>query len=412
MQPTLAGIGGAGESTAEFSNPGEAPVLMAGSGDDPQPQATLTFEQMVEALREQGRKETEAALLSGAGSEVCCAAPPHPALMSQGEEGISERESSPRPSLDPLPDQEYPAFSRLAITVRRVGRRILYAADCVLGWLLLPVFHPKIRLVTAAVLVLALLFDDGSREDSTTRSAVGKVSRPVRERAAFRYQENFEGDFNNWSNPSALAAAAPGTVRVRGLALHNKTTGLRNYEMNLSARIEKRSIGWVVRAAQSENYYAFKLSPSKGPAGSSGSGSRGFDLVHYPVVGGRTPAPSLWESAQVKIPAVKNEFLNISVRVYEEQMMTVVNGFGVDTWRHAQFKTGGVGLLAEKGESFLVKSLSVSGNEDFLGLFLREAEETIRTVGKNWTSLTASAMPVPAIYIGPRQPGFAYSSGL
>jgi hypothetical protein len=79
--------------------------------------------------------------------------------------------------------------------------------------------------------------------------------------------------------------------------------------------------------------------------------------------------------------------------VTPEQILTIVNEFGVDAWKLKKGEgTAGAGLLAEDGEAFLVRSLTVSGNEDFLGLFLWGAEETLRSVWRNLSSLTATVL--------------------
>src|SRR5262249_35469008 len=150
------------------------------------------------------------------------------------------------------------------------------------------------------------------------------------------------------------SAAKSGAVLVRGLALHGPTMGLRNYEMNFSARVERKSIGWVVGASSPRDYYLFKLVER----GRSREGGR-FDLVRWTVVSG---VPSARATAPVLVGGPRSDFLDISVRVTEDQVLTLVNGFGADVLKHPQGRTGGVGFLAENGEAFLVKSLTISGN--------------------------------------------------
>ncbi|HLF80409.1 MAG TPA: hypothetical protein VI410_01470, partial [Anaerolineales bacterium] len=165
----------------------------------------------------------------------------------------------------------------------------------------------------------------------------------------------------------------------------SKTMALRNYEMKFSARVQKKAMGWVVRAAGRDNYYVFKLADrGRAPNG------RRFELVRYPVLDGRSPSPKELQTVPLVIRAADNSFLDISVRVTEDQILTTINGFGVDAWKHPKLKTGGVGFLAENGESFLVRSLTISGNEDPLGLILYGAEQTLRSVRHNLMSLAAS----------------------
>ncbi len=213
---------------------------------------------------------------------------------------------------------------------------------------------------------------------STATSVFAAAVRPIQEREAFTWQESFEDGLTRWMFPSALASAEAGIVRVRGLTLLKQTMSLKNYGVDFSARSEKKSIGWVVSAADPGNYSVFKLVER----GRTAKGIR-YDLVRYAVVGGASPEPSERETVPVIVVSPVDGFLDISVRVTEEQILTLVNGFGVDTWKRSKVKPGGIGFLAENGESFLVKSLTVTGNEDSLGLFLWGAEQTFRSI-RSW----------------------------
>ncbi len=160
---------------------------------------------------------------------------------------------------------------------------------------------------------------------------------------------------------------------MRGLTLLSKTNALQSYVVDFAARVDQRSIGWVVRSASSGDYTVFKLTPRhRTPQGLK------FDLVQYPVVGGRPPAPAERKTVQLVVPAPEEGVLNISVRVTAEQILILVNGFGVDAWKRPANSSAGLGFLAENGDSFLIKSLTISGNDDFLGLLLSGAGQTLR----------------------------------
>jgi hypothetical protein len=181
------------------------------------------------------------------------------------------------------------------------------------------------------------------------------LSGPLHHRAAFTWEERFDDGLSHWVNASALEPDRSGAVLVHGMALHGRTMTLRNYEMQFSARVQKRAIGWVVRGAGPNQFYAFKLTDrGHAPRG------RKFELTR----------PS-GEVVALVVPVTAEDFLDITVRVSEDQILTTINGYGADAWKQPKLRAGGAGLLAEKGESFLVRSLTISGNEDFLGLLLR-----------------------------------------
>ncbi|MBI3696877.1 MAG: hypothetical protein HY238_18840 [Acidobacteria bacterium] len=255
---------------------------------------------------------------------------------------------------EPVPTPEpaeavmsYPASS----TRHRLVRWTVRFADAVLYWLLQPFVNRRLRLAVLAVLVVLVLWST----HPNVEPAIAAVSRPLRERAAFTWQESFQR-----------------ALRVSDLTLLDKTVAVQNYVVDFEARVEKKSIGWVVRSAGANDYTVFKLTER----GRTVQGVK-FDLVHYPVVGGRAPAPAQRETVHLVVQAPEDRFLNISVRVTEEQILTVVNGFGIDTWKRPANLSGGLGLLAENGESFLVKSLTITGNDDFLGLLLSGAGQAL-----------------------------------
>lgn len=251
---------------------------------------------------------------------------------------------------------------------------VLRTADAALRLALLPFVHLKLRWVTAAVFLAVVLGNTGPAREALG-SALAAIGRPLHDRAAFTWQESFQDASRPWVPGSALDPAQNGAVRVRGLVLQTKTQGLKTYGLDFSARADKKSIGWVIRAADPSNYFVFKLiERGRSPRGLK------FDLVRYAVVHGEAPSPAQRESVPVIVIGGTDDFLDISARVTEDQIVTLVNGFGVDTWKNPEVRNGAIGLLAEDGESFLVRSMTISGNEDFLGLFLWGAEQTFKSV--------------------------------
>jgi len=71
-----------------------------------------------------------------------------------------------------------------------------------------------------------------------------------------------------------------GYVRTGQLALYRPSAALSDYRLEFFGQIESKSIGWVVRARDMQNYYAMKFMWWN-PAAPH------HRHVHYPVVGGR-----------------------------------------------------------------------------------------------------------------------------
>ena len=295
-------------------------------------------------------------------------------------------EEQPWPRLPPLQPHPSPG---LAIyrphPVQSLLRSVLRLIDFVTNLLAAPFRPPVVRwALAAAAAVAAVIAYEPAR--TAAGSAAAWAGRPFHERAAFSFQEALGAGLTEWTDPRAVTAADSGVVRVHGVAWNKRSVGLKDYEMSFSARIDRKAIGWAVRSVKPRGHYTFKLvERGRGER----QGARRFELLRSFEEDGRPARPERG-GIPLDLYLPDTAFLDISVRVTEEQILTIVNGFGVDTWKLKQHTTGGAGLVAEDGEAFLLKSLKLSGNEDFLGLFLWGAEETFRSVWRNLSSFGAA----------------------
>ena len=99
---------------------------------------------------------------------------------------------------------------------------------------------------------------------------------------------------------------------------------------------------------------------------------------------------------QIPVPSrltQPDDFNRISVRVRDQQITTLINGYGVDFFRDSQLPRGGVGFLTEKGEDVLISRVTVSGNEDTWGLILYGTLETVRSIRETISPRLAFALP-------------------
>ena len=229
--------------------------------------------------------------------------------------------------------------------------------------------------------------------------AVHTLTGPIRERAAFFIVDDFDAtSADTWLSAGSLDFSAAGLGRVDGLALRQDTLGLENYRYDFDAKIEKDAVGWVVRAPDLENYYAFKLVETRRQA------SLSYVMLRYVVLNGERVA----DEAGVEIPVPghlprPDDFNRVSVRVRDNQITTLINGWGVDFWKDSRLERGGVGFLSEEGESALISRATVSGNEDTWGLILYGTIETMRSIRDTVSARVAMALsPVPLHLIDER----------
>jgi hypothetical protein len=223
-------------------------------------------------------------------------------------------------------------------------------------------------------------------------SIASNLSRPIKERSAFFIVDNFSNGVGDWINNRSLSITDAGYVAVKpGLSLHSGTMNLESYRLDFEAKIQSEAVGWVVRAADTNNYYAFKLVEK-------GRKAHSFDLLRYTVVEGAKDA--VQGVASIAVPenlTAAADFNRISVRVRDNQITTLINGWGVDFWQDNRFERGGVGLLADKGEAALIRKMSIAGNEDTWGLILYGTLETIKSVQNTFSAPVALRMqPGPA----------------
>jgi hypothetical protein len=201
-----------------------------------------------------------------------------------------------------------------------------------------------------------------------------QLSTPMKERAAFFIVDDFSNGLDKWDGANSLHVDPAGWATVtRGLSILSSTTDLQDYRLDFETRVQSGAMGWTVRTTDGSNYYRFKLNME------GSADSPRFSLVRQAVVDGVREAFSL----PIEIPAhlaKADDFNGVSVRLVGDQITTLVNGFGIDHWKDERLTRGGIGLMADAGESALVRRITVSGNDDAWGLLLYGAVESIRSV--------------------------------
>jgi hypothetical protein len=199
--------------------------------------------------------------------------------------------------------------------------------------------------------------------DSNPKGAAGgfgqTLNRLFSSKAAMR--EDFRSGFGNWEGFKSLTtewSSDSGHVRPTSLRLWKPSTSLSNYEMEFLGQIDRKSIDWAFRASDLHNYYATKLIITKpGPLPNAG-------LVRFIVLDGRER-----ERVELPLPLTLERGVDyrVKVSVRGSRFLTSVNGQLVSSWTDNRLSRGGVGFFSEDGESALVKWVSLSERDSFLG---------------------------------------------
>ena len=196
----------------------------------------------------------------------------------------------------------------------------------------------------------------------------------IEARAAFQLVDDFKSGIAAEWYPRGLVQDESGLARVEGLAIHRDTMDLNGYRWDFDAKITSRVLGWVVRASDTQNYYAYKLVQRRQARLPSG-----YQLVRYPVVNGQAETSKAVE-LDLEIEWEEHDFNRISVRAGAGEIKTFINGWSVDHWIVPDLQPGGIGFLANEDEASLIRYVAVDSNSDFWGLTLYGALETMKAL--------------------------------
>jgi tetratricopeptide (TPR) repeat protein len=216
----------------------------------------------------------------------------------------------------------------------------------------------------------ALLLAGVLRPQIAPKGAGGSASWrqiPVRQWITAHATRDFADDFrtglNQWKSvqaklPKGWSYNADGFMHPGQLALFRPSLGLTDYRFEFLAQIENKSVDWVVRAHDAENYYALKftvLQPGPRPL---------LGMVRYAVIGGAKSSRVL---TPLRMMIHANTPYRVTVDVKGDRYRTYIEGQEADFWTEDRLKTGGVGFFSESGERARVYWVKVESHGDLLG---------------------------------------------
>ena len=216
--------------------------------------------------------------------------------------------------------------------------------------------------VLAPLGVMALVVAIRVDLPGSARGARDAVISHISQRAAVDISDDFRSGLSQWTGAPGWANTwsydGTGFARPGRLALLAGSLPLADYRLEFLGQIEKKAISWVFRASDAHNYYAMKLvETNRGPAAA-------FFIVRYAVIEGR-------ERLRIQLPLPVLSAAKTMFRVRQEirgaQFTTYLDGRVVDTWSDSSLARGGVGFLADPGESAYIRWVDVAYQDDPLG---------------------------------------------
>ena len=188
------------------------------------------------------------------------------------------------------------------------------------------------------------------------------ITARLEQRAAIELQEDFREGLRRWMGRPGWAESwkrqPAGFVEVSQLALWRPTRKLSDYQLEFLGQLSGRTLGWVFRAGDLENYYSMRLAVLKpGPLPA-------VALVRSVVVAGREQ-----EKVQVPLRVRIQQGAPIRVRllVRGDGFTTWIGDQLADYWRDDRFRQGAIGFYAEAGDRAQLFWVKVTHQNDFLG---------------------------------------------
>ena len=141
---------------------------------------------------------------------------------------------------------------------------------------------------------------------------------------------------------------AMGSALGRQLSLYRPSIGMSDYRLEFTGRIDRKSLGWVFRAADTRNYYVGKVHVSK-PSGR-------LAVTRFAVVRGVEGPPT-----RITLPLLPGTgALKVRLDAKRSRFTIYVQNEVVDDWQDDRLTTGGVGFLNERAERGQVESVQIS----------------------------------------------------
>ena len=194
------------------------------------------------------------------------------------------------------------------------------------------------------------------------RRTSASVRRNIVSRAAVNLQDDFRSGLAQWEGRGNWGKGweydPAGFVLTGPLALFRPSLELGDYRFEFLGQIDKKSLNWVFRAADHNNYYAMKIVLLRSAP------SPKAVIQRYAVIDGIQD-----RVVQMAFPMTgrNDTFLRVRVDVRGQDFTTSVQDQVVDFWSDDRLDRGGVGFFSEKGERARLRWVEVSHQYDALG---------------------------------------------
>ena len=185
----------------------------------------------------------------------------------------------------------------------------------------------------------------------------------VRARASVDLAEDFGDDLGErWAGSDGLpqdwVTNAAGFTRPGQLALYIKSLPLADYHMEFLGLIERKSLNFVYRAMDFNNYYCGRIVIVKpGPVPEAA-------FERWAVINGRG---GLKTQVTLSSTVRMDTLYDVEVEAQGNHFITRINGEFIDSFSDSQLPSGGVGFFSGAGESARICRLRIADHNDTFG---------------------------------------------
>jgi tetratricopeptide (TPR) repeat protein len=218
--------------------------------------------------------------------------------------------------------------------------------------------------MAAALLLAAVLRPQAAPK--IAGASLGMRAKSIRQwmsqRATRTFADDFRTGLNQWKGvqpkPKSWSHSSDGFIHPGQLALYRPSVPLSDYRFEFMAQIENKSVDWVVRAKDADNYYAVKFTVLE-------AGPRPImAMIHYPVIAGHRGARVL---TPLRMMIHANTPYRVTLDVKGNRYRAFIEDQEADFWTDDKLKTGGVGFFSEAGERARVYWVKIESHGDILG---------------------------------------------
>jgi hypothetical protein len=146
------------------------------------------------------------------------------------------------------------------------------------------------------------------------------------------------------------ASDSVGSARGRQISLYRPSISMSDYHLEFLGRIDRRSLGWVFRAADSSNYYAVKLQPSQ-------PGASPLTITRFAVIHG---FEGIHIQRTLALNAGASDMLKVRLEARGPRFTVYVQNQVAEDWEDDRLRSGAVGFLNEREERGQIQSVQIA----------------------------------------------------